>query len=200
MKKRVDTIGIVSVWVAAVSLLLILLPSCAKEYSYQAGTTVAPWPDTAFGTVSQKIKIPACSRCDSLMATTPFFWQFTLAGSRLCGPVTKGLMSTTRTGFTFFGPSACSPDSGLIIEAFFDPVQFTSNQANLATRASNLFYYDNLTNGFAVRSQLPYTLTLFMDSYQHDSRIGEGRFTGILFNTKGDTASIQHGYFKVPFN
>jgi hypothetical protein len=180
-----------------VGLWALCLAGCTKEYSYEGGSI--PVIPVISDSVT-KILVPSCQRCDSLLATAAFYWYFEIGTSRLCGVATKGIMTTSRTGFTFFGPSACSADSGLIVEAFFEPNDFTADRQNLATNSAGFFYYDNLTNGFAMRSQQPYRINVFFKQYNHATRVGNGSFSGFAFNTKGDSALIRNGVFRVQFN
>src|SRR5947209_7622391 len=104
-------------------VFVFLFTGCLKEeYSYEGGTV--PPVDTTTTNVDTTLPVASvvhCSLCKPNDPVRSMQWHFMYEGvSALCGPVTKAVLSPEKNAMTFFGPSACTIDTGLIMTAFFD--------------------------------------------------------------------------------
>jgi hypothetical protein len=181
------------------ALLLIGGTGCWKEeYSYEGGrdTTIVTVPDTA--TADSTLMPAPCASCTPAPPGLKQ-WSFRYDTLLFCGEVTNSVMNPERTAFTFFGPSACTPGTGLIITAYFNAVPFdTDTGSRTATRAS-LQYYDNnrsrdlfVTNAFS-------QFRLTIDTFQQQTGTAIGRFSGTVLTSTGEAAIIQSGAFHIQF-
>src|SRR5204863_5277369 len=99
-------------------ILLILAVGCKKDYSCEgchSTTTI----DSIALSVSPGT-FPQCSLChpaDELLLST---WNFKTRNSFLCGIVSAAGagIDPEKKAFTFFGPSACSIDTGLVMTVY----------------------------------------------------------------------------------
>ncbi|QEC69949.1 hypothetical protein FRZ67_22595 [Panacibacter ginsenosidivorans] len=178
------------------------LSGCAKEYSYEGG----PVQDTTNDSIpsdtipKQVITFPVCSQCKYWDNTLPSTWSFNYDTSLLCGNMTNGIIAPDRSGFTFFGPSACSPDTGIVITAYLSSALLTSDRSNITTNQVIFEYYDNvtLTDIFATGKLGTFSLTI--DTYEYSTGMAKGRFSGYVPTKTGDTVLIKNGKFQVKFN
>src|SRR3954468_14607384 len=110
----------VSLSISIVLLVLLCNVGCLKEdYSYEGGTP--PPVDSTDTTQNTPLPLPfSCSLCNPNDLVKSMHWQFMTGPSAMCGPVTNALLSRDKKALTFFGPSACTIDTGLIMTAFFD--------------------------------------------------------------------------------
>src|SRR5258706_3842643 len=134
----------------SVLYILAFTGGCKKEYSYEGGPIQGPiqFPDstvTGDSTIIEDstsiITFPKCSGCNTEALST-LTWSFKVGSSLLCGNVTRGVVSPDGGGMTFFGPSSCSRDSGLIITAFFNDQTLRKDQSNITASRASLEYYD----------------------------------------------------------
>ena len=178
---------------------------CAKEYSYEGG----PPPDTA--AVPDPIGLPdttgtlppppvaGCNSCAITDTSSASKWRFEVDGRQVCGFVTRAVLSPDADAMTFFGPSSCSRDSGLIITAYFQNQSLKEDQTNLTATQAELEYYDNttLTDFLQSRSTHPFTVTI----YQYSSQTGQatGHFSGRVVDKAGNPVEVTSGSFIIQF-
>jgi hypothetical protein len=114
------------------SLLLSFLVSCKKEYSFE-GTRPYVRADTV-----KPILPPVpwiCPACIGKDAQIDKKWSFYIDGSFLCGDIdTAIVIAPERNGFTFFGPSSCSLDSGMVFTVFLDGEILNKDIRNVTTQ------------------------------------------------------------------
>ncbi len=123
---------------------------CIKEYSFEGGPTndtipvqdTIPIQDT---TVMPQMSFPFCAGCKSMDDFTLSTWNFKYDTSLLCGTVTNAVITPERNGFTFFGPSVCSADTGLVMTVFLDAKALDRDRSNITTNNVIFQYYDNTT-------------------------------------------------------
>ena len=187
--------------------ILALTGGCKKEYSYEGRPMQYPiqLPDstvTGDSTVIEDstsiITFPKCIGCyaDTLSALT---WSFKVGSSLLCGNVTNGVVSPDGGGMTFFGPSSCSRDSGLIITAFFSDQTLKKDQSNITASRASLEYYDNTTMSDILYSKRPNIFSLTIDNYIRETGVATGTFNGSVLDMNGNTIKVKDGRFKVKF-
>ncbi len=172
---------------------------CSKEYSYEGGDTTLIRDTTS---VTDSVPIPptenmlSCPLCHEEDSMTTGSWNFKNNTTYFCGTTTDaGFIGTTAT-FTFFGPSACSIDSGLVMTVYL-PLPFDKDQFNITTNNVAFYYYDhNSTTDMFIRlSPLPFSLTV--SSYIKSTGIATGTFEGVVYTPDADTTRITNGRFKV---
>jgi hypothetical protein len=161
---------------------------CAKEYSYER-TPVAV--DT-ISTVNPYI----CPYCIGKDAQILARWSFHIENVLFCGAVDTARVNAERTAFTFFGPSNCSADTGIIISVYLNGNILNKDLFNISTQSGAFYYYDNIghTTIFISRQ---YDFTVNVESYIHQTHIITGTFSGTVYRGNGGTSYVSSGKFKV---
>ncbi|HUP11990.1 MAG TPA: hypothetical protein VM187_07260, partial [Niastella sp.] len=155
----------------AVFFVLQYSTGCFKEeYSYEGGPSPdtlmrpdpLPVPADTTTTVDTVLTFAPCAACKYATSITLGQWNFQYDTSFLCGTVTNAVMSPEKNAFTFFGPSDCTPGTGLIITAYFDPVTFDNDRAGVQSNRVSLRYYDNnnTTDIFSPGAQTQFSITI----------------------------------------
>jgi hypothetical protein len=187
---------ILLVWLVF-AVVLFSTAGCYKEYSYEGGgNSVIIVKDTVPALVKG---FPDCALCKATDNLKPGTWNFKTGNSYLCGGVTNaGFIGdkNDKTTFTFFGPSACSVDTGLVMTVYL-PVIFDRDRFNVITSITALYYYDNNAPKDIFISLPPTPLWLTVESYFHETGIATGTFYGTVFKPNGDSASITDGKFMI---
>jgi hypothetical protein len=178
---------------------VLSLPGCTKEYSYEGG----PLPDTipVIDTIPTSVlHFARCSACDEVGEPVLSSWNFTYGTSLLCGSVTRAIIAPERNAFTFFGPSACSTDTGLVMTVFLGTELLNGDKSNLTTNQVVFEYYDNTTliDIFMTDHLGPFSLTI--DTYTSATGIAKGTFRGFVPDKNGQVAEITNGKFQVKFD
>jgi hypothetical protein len=183
---------------ASFLLLLVVLfstGSCLKDYSFER--TASPSPVNDDPLPPPEMILPTCRQCLVQATEGIAKWSFKTGSFVLCGNLTRGIVSPERTGFTFFGPSLCSADSGLIITAYLPPgVKLDSDQQNINTNRCIFQYYEKGKPDILISKPTPGFL-LVIDSYNHQTGIAAGRFNGLSYTAGNRVASITDGKFQV---
>lgn len=186
-------------------LLTLLMPAtqCAKEYSYEGGPMVdtATNGDTTTGngdtTSTSSLHLPTCPSCNNITELQPNTWMFTVNGTVVCGNVTRAIKSAEGTAMTFFGPSACSGDTGLIITAYFTPPGLLASTTNLLAHHAALEYYDNVTPSDIAAAFFTAQFSVVMERYSHQSGAATGTFSGQAHTANGEPVTITAGKFNI---
>jgi hypothetical protein len=175
-------------------LLFVFIPGCEKEYSYEGGPVIVT-PDSTGGPAPPKPWV--CPACIGQNDYTENKWSFYIDSSFYCGIIDTAIVLPARTGFTFFGPSACSADSGMVITVSMEGRVLNTDYFNITTVRVGYYYYDNIipTLPLVSRPGSPFSLT--MESYIHQTRTATGRFSGVVFKPDGTEVFIHSGKFKV---
>jgi hypothetical protein len=102
----------------------------------------------------------------------------------------------SKKAFTFFGPSACSIDTGLVMTVYL-PVPLTADRFNITTNDVAFYYYDHFgpRDMFISFHTAPFYLTV--ESFTLATGIATGTFGGIVYRVNNDTAFIREGHFKI---
>ena len=186
-------------------ILYLLLPGlygCVKEYSYEAGPTgnTLPVIDSIpiQDTIRPLISFPFCAGCSNTGDFILSTWSFKYAGSILCGSVTNAVIAPDRNGFTFFGPSACSADTGLVMTVFLDTGPLDRDKSNITTSNVIFQYYDNTTFSDIFNSGRR-SISFTIDTYQHSTGIAKGKFTGSVKTKNNGEVSLTDGKFSIKF-
>lgn len=174
-------------------IFLLLAGSCRKEYSFEG--TILPRIDTV---PSPRPEFPVCTGCTTNTGTAIGSWYFKAAGAVFCGTIDTAVVSPSRTAFTFFGPSSCAADTGIVIAVMLEPGDtLNRNHSGLYTFRNAYYYYDRpgATDIFRNRSQVPFPVTI--TSYDHTTRIATGTFAGNVIRANGGGSSVYEGRFAV---
>jgi hypothetical protein len=184
-------VSILKIALSALAFVLFYC-SCTKEYSYEASPITTD--TTTIPTVIQPYICPACIGNETFQENK---WSFRDNGLLRCGEIDTAISNPTRTGFTFYGPSACSKDTGMIMTILLDTLRLNRNISNVTYSMSAFYYYDNVGNTYIYmnRQQSPFTVTI--ESYTHADRMITGSFSGFGYRTATGGASINSGKFKV---
>jgi len=178
---------------------------CTKEYSYEGrdtaiSTSNTPMPQKDSITTSQDTTklFPQCAKCHSSDSLKVGSWNFKAGNSYLCG-------STTNSGFfggnskmdiTFFGPSACSVDTGLVISAYL-PVALDRDRFNITTTQAAFYYYDHNAPEDILDSRSEAVFSISVGSFIYATGVATGTFSGKVFKANGDTVIVSEGNYKV---
>jgi hypothetical protein len=177
-------------------LLLILISGCEKEYSYEGGNAVVIIDTVSVsdpGTGNGAWICPACIGQDTAIESR---WSFHNDSILVCGIIDTAIVNSERTAFTFFGPSSCSIDTGIIISVLLD-TELNKDLYNITSPKGVFYYYDNIgrTDIYISRHESPFTVTI--ESYIHQTRTATGSFSGPVFRPDGTSSYINSGKFKV---
>ena len=175
-------------------LLLLIIVSCKKEYSFERGNF-----STATDTIHVPVIIndfPICPACITNTITELSQWSFKSGNSVLCGEADTAIINLERNAFTFFGPSSCSGDTGMVITVYLDTEMLNRDRANLTVKAA-FYYYDGITPSYIFMSPANSIFSVTISNYVHQTKIATGTFQGSVIRSNGTGASITSGKFKV---
>ncbi|HJW18445.1 MAG TPA: hypothetical protein VJ499_15055 [Flavisolibacter sp.] len=171
---------------------VICITGCQKDYSFEGSPT--PIPDTLPVT---SIDFPSCTSCKNDDSLALWSWKFKLDNAFLCGHSDTAIINIERSSFTFFGPSSCSIDSGLVITVYLNPWVLDSDRSNINAGMVAFYYYDHVGNSYILMSQPNTAFTLTIEDYNNQTGITIGKFSGYAYLANGNIATITEGRFKV---
>ena len=174
------------------AIISIIFFSCKKEYSYEAGNTTII-VDTGATNIPKPYICPSCIGNDNFIEGK---WSFYNGSDFYCGIIDTAIAAPARNGFTFFGPSACSADSGLVLTINTEPALLNQDVFNSTTTKVGMYYYDNAAQTYPFITQPAFQFSVTIESYIHQTRLMTGRFSGIVVKAAGGQTSLQ-GKFKV---
>lgn len=190
------------------SPLLLMYGGCVKEYSFEGGSTDSiptldsiPTNDTLPNDTTDTIPIPVkilppCDLCHETDAITTGQWSFKTGGTYACGSFTDAgfIGGNTKTDFTFFGPSSCSIDTGVVVTAYL-PVPLDRDRSHVVSTHSAFYYYNHkgVADIFINHQESPFTV--IVDHFDYATGIATGTFSGTVFTADGDTAYITSGRY-----
>ena len=181
--------------------LTILYAGCKKEYSYEGGnppiidTIPVPGPGNDPGQAPNPVRwtCPDCIGRDFIIESK---WSFHYDSTLICGIIDTAIGTPDRTGFTFFGPSACSIDTSMIIQVLMDnPLDKDQYQVN--SQQITFFYRDNVGQTFIATGSRASRFNLTIYSYTHQTKTITGSFGGTVVKANGDSSYISSGKFRV---
>jgi hypothetical protein len=183
-------------------ILILQNTGCTKEYSYEGGDTTVvinnPPADSTLSPQDTSGLFPICNLCKIENPLNIGDWSFKTGNSFLCGGTTNSgfFGGNTQEDITFFGPSACSVDTGIVVSAFFS-VPLDRDRFNITAYRAAFYYYDNNAPKDIFMSHQENIFTVTIQSFIYSTRIASGIFSGTVFKANGDTANIKEGKFKV---
>lgn len=177
-------------------LLIALLGSllaCKRVYVYKrtegGGTTDTLRPPTPGGV------FPSCAVCATV---TPGLskWNFAIGSATLCGSFDKSVINIERNLFTFFGPSACAADTGLILTVSTGATILNKDLFSIGAPQATMIYY-HTGNDDVLENHTTRDIRLVIDSYIHATRIATGHFSGKAYKTDSSVVYIDSGQFMI---
>jgi hypothetical protein len=171
---------------------LLSIAGCKKEYSYEGGNV----PVIRDSVINNTPKPHTCSSCIGADNYIEGKWSFYNADAFYCGIIDTAIATPDRNGFTFFGPSSCSLDSGLVLTINIEPNFLTKDLFNVTTIRAGLYYYDNIGLTHPFVTQPGFTFSFIIDSYIHQTKMMTGRFSGTVFKPNGEATNL-FGKYKV---
>ncbi|HPZ87283.1 MAG TPA: hypothetical protein PLQ32_04205 [Flavihumibacter sp.] len=136
-----------------------------------------------------------CYSCQPQAALADSSWLIPAGTRWQCGSLTGAVINIERDALTFFGPSACSQDSGLIINAYFKSQPL--NQSRLGVRAdwASAVYYDNISGQYVFVSK-PENKFSLVANYNHETRELIGEWSGEAVYATGAVGKIRGARFR----
>lgn len=198
---RLITVYIRTVCIFSLFLLTTGIVSCEKDYSYEGGGDGSPViinpEDTAHHTDTTVIDPAAvhdCNTCDETHGVLTGTWSFVTGSSFVCGEIdTAFVLNHERTMLTFFGPSFCGADSGLIFTVYL-PAGLDRDRINLQA-SSTAFYYYRTAHPYILMPDPSNPFHLTFTSYNHSTRIASGIFSGVAIQQDGVKVAVTNGKF-----
>jgi len=184
-------------------LLLLQNIRCAKEYSFEGAivdTVSTGGGDTATSQTPQT-SFPYCNSCDPSSLITLGHWSFKTGNIFQCGTFTNSgfFNGFSKKNFTFFGPSACSIDTGIVVSVYL-PIALDRDQFNVTTVQTAFYYYDHNASADILQSRPPYIFSVTVQSFIKATGIVTGTFRGTVFSPNGDSTHVTDGRFIAPLH
>jgi hypothetical protein len=174
-------------------IFLLLFQACAKEYSYEGGGTIVRLDTLPIPIVTG----PVCPACINNTTVSLSGWNFKSGNWEVCGMADTAIALGSRTSFTFFGPSTCSSDTGMVITVYLGNDTLNRDKQNLHINRAAFYCYDRVTPSYIYLSQNSSTFFVTIENYVHATGIVTGTFRGSVYRTNGAAASIDSGKFIV---
>lgn len=185
-------------------ILMMQNSGCQKDYSYEGGDTAVvlrnPGVDSlpVAGATDTTNYLQVCAFCKPASDLAVGTWSFEIGKSYACGSTTNSgfFGGYTKMDITFFGPSSCSGDTGLVLSIYL-PVPLDRNRSNVVANLAAFYYYDNnaTTDIFDSKPERPFKVTV--ESFNISTGIAVGSFSGTVFKANGDTSVVKNGRYKV---
>jgi hypothetical protein len=184
-------------------LLLIsaIIQNCTKEYSYERQDTTPPVIDT---TPSQQTPPPDttsitsfCAACAGMDKFEENRWSFKAGNSFYCGIMDTALMTPERTAFTFFGPSSCSLDTSMVVTVYIDNDVLNKSLQGIVIPKVDFRFTKLGAPKYLLISQPGTAFTLTIESYNHQTKMTIGTFSGYAYKGDGTIQQVNSGKFKV---
>ena len=173
--------------------VIIINFSCKKEYSCEGCNTVVIVDTTTTNNIPGPYICPSCIGADDFIENK---WSLYNGTTFYCGVIDTAIAAPARNGFTFFGPSACSIDSGLVMTINTEPAFLNQDVHNSTTTKVGMYYYDNVAQTYPFITKSAFQFSVTIESYIYQTRMMTGTFSGIVVRPNGGQTSLQ-GKFKV---
>jgi len=190
-------------FIICLSILLVQDTGCVKEYSFEgasqdtipADTTQTDTLDTI--TTPPAITFPQCPSCQVTNQIDLGHWGFKVGETYLCGTYTNsGFFSgLSKTSFTFFGPSSCSADTGIVVSVYLS-VPLNQDRYGLTTNAAAFYYYDHNSPDDILDSRHTAKFTVTVQSFINATGVVTGTFAGDVYTANGEIVHITDGQYK----
>lgn len=177
--------------------IIVLYAGCAKEYSFEGGGTPPPRDTIINPPPPPPPSVPVCHACNNIPGTAFPQWRFRSGNWVTCGSADTAIALGNRTTFTFFGPSACSVDTGMVITVYLNGDTLNRDRQNIQARTAAFYAYERVTPSYIFMSQGSNSFSVTIDRYTHSTGIVTGTFRGTVFRANGAAASIDSGRFTV---
>ncbi|MCX6316423.1 MAG: hypothetical protein NTW29_03985 [Bacteroidetes bacterium] len=177
-------------------LSMLINFSCDKEYSFEGGGNPPP-RDTITPPPPPPPPFPVCPACTNVTEPALDEWSFKSGGWKLCGTADSAIALGNRTAFTFFGPSACSVDTGMAITIYLNTDTLNRDLHNLTNNRAAFYCYERVTPSYIFMSQSSSNFSATITMYDHASHTISGTFSGNVMRTNGSGAGVESGKFKV---
>lgn len=177
--------------------LLLTLIRCAKESSFEGGA-MPPRLDTVHsGGGGGTVQPPStCSLCIGNDVQAENKWSLHAGSQLYCGKIDTVIVLGDRAVFTFFGPSSCSADSGMVVTVYMDGLKLDHDFTSQTINRVSFFYYDHVAPSYMLVSQAAVPFSLTIDEYNHSTRMMRGTFRGIAYTTSGIGVQVSDGKFQ----
>ncbi len=179
---------------SAFLLLLLLNVSCQKELYWDREVTALPVDSITL--VNDPGALPTCVSCLQRDTVNAYTWSFKTGTSQLCGRVDTAIINIDRNSFTFYGPSSCGRDTGMIFTVYLDPVVLTKDTSNLRASYATFYYY-HTGAPYVLLSKTAQSFNFIISSYVHATKIATGVFTGFGYRQDGRAVEVSSGKFKI---
>ncbi|GAO44944.1 hypothetical protein FPE01S_04_01870 [Flavihumibacter petaseus NBRC 106054] len=120
-----------------------------------------------------------------------------MGGGYVSGKIRGTVISNDREAMTFFGPTGCTRDSGLIINAYFTETPLKSDGTTIQATWSSAIYYDNIGNTHVFESLPENDFWLIIDVYERNTGKAQGRLGGKAKMLNGEMIPIEGGRFNI---
>lgn len=178
-------------------LWLLIFFSCNKEYSFEGGGNPPPVDTIHPPPPPPPPSSPVCPACINAGEPALDEWSFKSGTWKLCGTSDSAIALGNRTAFTFFGPSACSVDTGMAITIYLNTDTLNRDLHNLTNNRAAFYCYERVTPSYIYMSQSSSNFTATITSYDHAAHIISGTFSGNVMRSDGSGAGVESGKFKV---
>ncbi len=175
---------------------IIYLLSCTKDYSYEGGNNgLRPYDTLPRPIINNTPSIcPACIGQDSFIENK---WSLYVGNNFYCGGVDRFIATPNKTGFTLYGPSTCSIDSGLVLTINLAGESLTHDLFNYTSSTNGFYYYDNVTPSFVAITQTGTPFFLTVESYNNTTKMLICSFYGTAKLANGGSVYVSGGKFKI---
>ena len=186
--------------------MLIGFASCEKDYSYEGGITRILPADSLIDSIPVKDSVThilpefsPCVFCNNNNPLKESTWSFKIDTTILCGSVDTAIVLGSRGTFTFFGPTSCVKDSGIIFTIYLSPYELNRDTTNFAVPKVSFYYYHTFAP-FILMNQTSESFNFVINSYVHATHIALGTFSGVAYRPDGRVVAISDGKFNVKLN
>ena len=190
LKKKLHSIVFYSI-----IFLLFHNSGCVKEYSRGRQVFVPPTVDST--PIVQVPDFPLCAACDGRDSYEESRWSFKAGDSFLCGIMDTAFANFERNAFTFFGPSACSSDTNMVISVYLESYSFDRDQRGLFIPKVAFYFAKKGSSKFLLESQAGTPFSVTIESYDHQTKMVIGTFSGNAYKADGTSLSVHSAKFKV---
>src|SRR3954462_8932421 len=148
-------------------LLLLQNEGCTKEYSFE-GTNI----DTIRTDTTDTIPSPPpatlsqCALCNPSDSLKLGQWSFKTRDVYMCGTFSNSgfFDGPDKTAFTFFGPSACSDDTGVVVSVYL-PVPLDGDRYDITTTKNAFYYYNHKDTADIFQTHASSVFSVTVQSY-----------------------------------
>lgn len=171
---------------------IVIVSGCSKEFSCESCDETAV-VDTVVNNIPKPYICYSCAAADNFAEGK---WSMYNGSDFYCGTIDTAIAAIGRNGFTVFGPSSCSIDSGLVLTINTEPALLNQDIFNSTTTRAGMYYYDNIAQTYPFMTQSGLQFTVTIESYIFQTRMLTGTFNGFVTKPTGGQTNVQ-GKFKV---